>query len=463
MGPAAGAGRRASATTSTGSPGASSSISSRPTGTTRPHWPSFNVADSAICVGVGHARGGRLRAQGEAGRGEAGQAAPDAGRLPLAVRRGRLSAPARERVSCAPRVVPAGPMLPVLFHFTFTSLWSQLLLYAVGAGGGGLHRLQRLARRARARRDPRATRPRRPRRSRRAAARAASTAAVGAALAWFGLQYALPAGAFPGGKGEGIPVHTYGVLLATGFISAVTVAARLAQDEWRQVTWVAGQGCGWTPRAPKREQVMDLAFWVLVGGLVGSRVLFVHRQLEGLRARLDAGVLAGRRAGLLRRPHRRGAGGLPLRAQERHGLPAAGGPGASPPCRWASAWGGWAASPPAAAGATSPARPLAAGRALPGRRAGEEPLRPARRHASSLAYQSQAQDTRYVVEATGQVLHQAAPGRGAHLRLGGPARHHAAGAPHAALRVGGPARALRRAALRCAATAASTGRSSPCG
>ncbi|MFP2911545.1 prolipoprotein diacylglyceryl transferase [Pyxidicoccus sp. 3LFB2] len=93
-------------------------------------------------------------------------------------------------------------------------------------------------------------------------------------LAWYGLKYALPPGAFPGAVGEGIPLHTYGVLLAGGFIAATAVAGRLAQDEWRKVelsngVWVDVEG----PK--KREQVMDMAFWALVGGIVGSRVLFV--------------------------------------------------------------------------------------------------------------------------------------------------------------------------------------------
>lgn len=85
-----------------------------------------------------------------------------------------------------------------------------------------------------------------------------------AILGGVGLQYALPASAFPGGKGEGIPIHLYGILLAGGFMGAVALAAAIAQREW---PGEEGQ--------KKREQVLDLAFWVFLASMVGSRVLFI--------------------------------------------------------------------------------------------------------------------------------------------------------------------------------------------
>lgn len=140
-------------------------------------------------------------------------------------------------------------MLPVLYKFEFTTPLAQWALYLValalvayaafsGWRGASLPK-QRLS-------------------------RAAIYAVIGAVLARLGLYYALPASAFLGGRGEGVPIHTYGVLLATGFISAVVVGGALARREWR-----GDEG------DRKREQIMDLAFWVLAAGIVGSRLLFI--------------------------------------------------------------------------------------------------------------------------------------------------------------------------------------------
>jgi phosphatidylglycerol---prolipoprotein diacylglyceryl transferase len=88
--------------------------------------------------------------------------------------------------------------------------------------------------------------------------------AIGIAIALFGLYYVLPSSAPLGRKGEGIPLHTYGLLLAGGFVAAVSLSARLAEREWP-----GPEG------ERKREQVLDLSFWVLLSALVGSRVLFI--------------------------------------------------------------------------------------------------------------------------------------------------------------------------------------------
>src|SRR5260370_39333763 len=94
--------------------------------------------------------------------------------------------------------------------------------------------------------------------------RAAIFGAFGVAAALIGLYLVLPASSFLGRKGEGIPIHTYGLLLATGFISAVSLSARLAEREWPGEEGVR-----------KRDQVLDLSFWVLISAILGSRVLFI--------------------------------------------------------------------------------------------------------------------------------------------------------------------------------------------
>jgi len=89
---------------------------------------------------------------------------------------------------------------------------------------------------------------------------------IGVALAGWGLTYALPE--IPilhiKGKGEGIPIHTYGLLIGAGFLTAVTAAAWVSQREWPGKLGLE-----------RRDQQFDFAFWAFVGGIVGSRVLFI--------------------------------------------------------------------------------------------------------------------------------------------------------------------------------------------
>ncbi|MGE6760380.1 prolipoprotein diacylglyceryl transferase [Corallococcus interemptor] len=297
-------------------------------------------------------------------------------------------------------------MLPVLLRLSFTTLWMQLLLYAAAVGvvasvavNGWKGTLGPV--------DPR-TGKEGPAPFQDKLWRAVGFAAVGGFLAYFGLKYALPADAFPGGKGEGIPLHTYGLLLALGFSTAVAVAGRLAQDEWRRVTLVEGRGLVDTEGPKKREQVMDLAFWVLVGGLVGSRVLFVLVNWQDYARdwtqafSLGGGLVfyggligAGLAAFLFARKHdldflRLADVCIPTvslgQCLGRLGCFSAG-------CCWGDMAGSHSHT-----GVTFPGSGLA--QDLFGRLGG----------ASSLAYGSQAGDKRFVVEATGQVLHEWAPG-----------------------------------------------------
>jgi phosphatidylglycerol---prolipoprotein diacylglyceryl transferase len=296
-------------------------------------------------------------------------------------------------------------MLPILFRFTFESLWSQLLLYALALGVvasiarngwlGAQGELTRKGARGEVKRSERLQ-------------RALLYGGGGAVLAFFGLQYAMPASAFPGGKGEGIPVHTYGVLLATGFFCAANVAARLAQDEWRKVEWVDGKGWVDTEGPRRREQVLDLGFWVLVGGLVGSRVLFILVNWKDYAKDLSSifslggglvfyGGLIGAAVAAYAFSRVNGMEFLRLadlaiptvslgQALGRLGCFSAG-----------CCWGGPAGSHSLLA-VRFPGSGLA--RDILGRLTG----------AGSTAYSSQVMDPRYVIEATGEVLPQAAPG-----------------------------------------------------
>ncbi|MBU0551679.1 prolipoprotein diacylglyceryl transferase, partial [Myxococcota bacterium] len=56
----------------------------------------------------------------------------------------------------------------------------------------------------------------------------------------------------------GYPIHTYPVMIATGFIIGVWLAARYAERV-----------------GLNRDMILDLSWWLLVSGLVGSRVVFI--------------------------------------------------------------------------------------------------------------------------------------------------------------------------------------------
>lgn len=60
-----------------------------------------------------------------------------------------------------------------------------------------------------------------------------------------------------------IPIHTYGFMIAVGFLAAVTVIRRLAERAKLDV-----------------EKIMDLTFWTLMVGFVGARVLFIITRWE---------------------------------------------------------------------------------------------------------------------------------------------------------------------------------------
>jgi len=227
--------------------------------------------------------------------------------------------------------------------------------------------------------------------------RAAIFGAVGAALALVGLYYVLPASAFLGRKGEGIPIHTYGLLLAAGFVGAVSLSARLAEREW------PGE-----ESLRKRDQVLDLSFWVLVSAIVGSRLLFIIVNWKDYVADWTkvfdlggglvfyGGLIGAMSASIIfARQHkidffRLADIAVPTiafgQALGRLGCFSAG-------CCWGSATAkGFklAVHFPGASEAKN----------LFGQLSGS----------SAIAYQSQADDKRWIVESTGQIYHQAVPG-----------------------------------------------------
>jgi phosphatidylglycerol:prolipoprotein diacylglycerol transferase len=141
-------------------------------------------------------------------------------------------------------------MLPVLWRFTFESPLMHAVLYllAVGLVAYGAFAGWRGA-------QNKEDAPR----------RAALFGAISAVAAYFGVGYAAEHGA---------PLHTYGLMIATAFIVAITLGAREAQRTYVGVKTLA-DGTVVSQGEYMREVIMDLAFYVLVSGLVGSRILFI--------------------------------------------------------------------------------------------------------------------------------------------------------------------------------------------
>src|SRR3954447_7952236 len=78
-----------------------------------------------------------------------------------------------------------------------------------------------------------------------------------------------------------VPLHTYGLLIATAFLVAMTIAGRAAQRE--------GQD---------RDRVMDLCFWILLAAMIGSRILFIVVNWDDY-ARDPASIFAFWKGGLV--------------------------------------------------------------------------------------------------------------------------------------------------------------------
>lgn len=60
-----------------------------------------------------------------------------------------------------------------------------------------------------------------------------------------------------------VPIHSYGLLIALGFLSALEIIRRLCLKSKLPV-----------------DPVMDIVFWMLISGFVGARILFVITRLD---------------------------------------------------------------------------------------------------------------------------------------------------------------------------------------
>lgn len=293
-------------------------------------------------------------------------------------------------------------MLPVLYEFRFDTPTAQAVLYilgvlvvAYGSWAGWRSAVGAL--------DPRTGVPGAPTRADQVK-RALLYGVIFAAVVRIGFYYALPPTVSFGGKGQGFPLHTYGLLLMTGFLCAVAVAARFAKREWP-----GEEG------EKKREEMHDLALWVLIGGIGGSKILYIAvnwQEFSGWSELFSdpwkvLGMLGG---GLVFYGGLLGAMGTSWWFARRHGIPflrladlaiptvslgqCIGRLGCfSAGCCW---------------GRPSRAE-LPWGVHFPGASLAKN-LFGSLSHTASLAYQSESSDRRWVVEATGKIFQNQVPG-----------------------------------------------------
>src|SRR5438552_2452743 len=79
---------------------------------------------------------------------------------------------------------------------------------------------------------------------------------------------------------RGYALHAYGVLIACGFFLGIVLAARDARRVSSDGTRAA-------------ERMLDMCFWVLVMGLVGSRLLYVIVNIPEYVSSCREGIATG--------------------------------------------------------------------------------------------------------------------------------------------------------------------------
>jgi phosphatidylglycerol---prolipoprotein diacylglyceryl transferase len=80
-----------------------------------------------------------------------------------------------------------------------------------------------------------------------------------------------------------LPLPSYGFAIALGFLASTLLGARAGQR----------QGLG-------AERILDMAFWMLIGGLIGSRVIYVITTLDQFESQCRLGLIPGDERAALR-------------------------------------------------------------------------------------------------------------------------------------------------------------------
>jgi len=86
-------------------------------------------------------------------------------------------------------------------------------------------------------------------------------------LFWLGMLALMRGMIYYAGPGYHFKLHTYGVAIAAGFVVGIYLAARQARREGMST-----------------DVVLDMAFWILISSMVGSRVLFIIVNIDDYMA-----------------------------------------------------------------------------------------------------------------------------------------------------------------------------------
>lgn len=152
-------------------------------------------------------------------------------------------------------------MLPVLYRFVFDSEGSKMLLYLAALGIVVYSFWSGWKNAGHVSPQGKWIEPTKEERLR----KAGTHGLFAVVLVGVGLKFALSKVPVLGvGKGDGLPIHTYGMMIMFGFLTAVTVSGWLAEREWPGKLGLE-----------RKNQIYDLSFYLFVGGIVGSRVLFI--------------------------------------------------------------------------------------------------------------------------------------------------------------------------------------------
>ncbi|MDR0966284.1 MAG: prolipoprotein diacylglyceryl transferase [Myxococcales bacterium] len=112
---------------------------------------------------------------------------------------------------------------------------------------------------------------------------------VGAGLTFAAVKFGLSGEM---GRDTGLPLHTYGLMIALAFGGAIALSARSARRAYPEAIVVDGKTI---PAGPYMfDRALDIGFWMFVSGIAGAKLLFVIVNWDRYRhAPLEAFSLSG--------------------------------------------------------------------------------------------------------------------------------------------------------------------------
>ncbi len=118
---------------------------------------------------------------------------------------------------------------------------------------------------------------------------ALSYGAMGAAATALAVKFGLSGEM---GRNTGLPLHTYGLMIATAFLLAIALGARTARRTFPETLIIDGKE---VPGSQFMfDKTLDIGFWMLISGILGAKLLFVIVNWDRYsRAPMEAFSLSG--------------------------------------------------------------------------------------------------------------------------------------------------------------------------